>query len=158
MFKLEGGRQLNICFSETSPSSSPGSRYPFERGIGITRVLRSRKVDHWLTLVPSLFWHECACSGILQLVFVNLSNGVNLIVTLAVRDTGSTFSFVDGEIKSSLGIDGKNLTLSMAVITGTKDMTSEKLSVRVSANNHDEIVTFHVHPNCTLGIASMIIR
>ena len=36
-----------------------------------------------------------ACSGILQVVFVNLSNGVNWIDMLAVCDTDSTLAFID---------------------------------------------------------------
>ena len=46
-----------------------------------------------------------ACSGILQVVSVKFSSGVNSVDTLAVCDIGSTSTFVDSGIKSWLGLD-----------------------------------------------------
>ena len=68
-----------------------------------------------------------ASSGILQVVSVRLSNGVNSVDTLAVCDTGSILSFIGSGIKSSLSIHEKNLTLSVAGMNDTKDITSESL-------------------------------
>ena len=39
----------------------------------------------------------------------------------------------------------------MAGINGTKDMASEKVLLKAFANNHDEIVTFDVHPTMCFG-------
>ena len=50
-----------------------------------------------------------------------------------------------------LGKDGTKLTVSVAGVNGMKHTKTEKVSVKVSANNHDEIVTFHVHPKMYLG-------
>ena len=98
------------------------------------------------------------CNVILQVVSVQLSNGAISVETLAVCDTGSAISFIHSGIKSLLGIDGTKLRLSVASINGTKDMTSEKVSVKVSTNNHAEFLTFPYMEICTSGIAAMIIH
>ena len=87
-----------------------------------------------------------ACIEILQVVSVKLSNDANSLETLAVCDPGSTLCLKDSGFKSSLSIDGTKLTLSVAAINGTKDMTSEKVSVKVYASTYVEILAFHVHP------------
>ena len=84
-----------------------------------------------------------ACSGILLAVSVKLSNGIHSVDKLAVCDTGSTLSFIDSVLKSFLGINGTKLTLSVPGRNDTSDMRSEKVSVKVSANNLHEFLTFH---------------
>ena len=39
----------------------------------------------------------------------------------------------------------------MAGIKGTKDMASERVSLKIFANDNDEVVTFHLHPTMYLG-------
>ena len=60
-----------------------------------------------------------ACSGILQVVAIQLSNGMKTMDTLAVCDTGSTLSFIDSTVKTTLGLEGTKLTLSVAGINGS---------------------------------------
>ena len=86
-----------------------------------------------------------ACSGLLQVVAVRLSNGGSNVDTLAVCDTGSTLFFIDEEIKTQLGTEGTKLTLIVAAISGTKEMASERVPVKVVAKDHEENDSFHVH-------------
>ena len=69
----------------------------------------------------------------------------NSVNTLAFCDIASTFLSVDMRTKSLLGIDGTKLTLCAAGMNNIEDMTSEKVSVKRTANNHDDSVKFHVH-------------
>ena len=92
-----------------------------------------------------------ACSGLLEVVAVRLSTGANNVDTLAVNETGSTISFIDAEIKTRLGTEGITLTVSVAGINGRKYVASERLSVKVIANEHDDDIGFHVHPRMYLG-------
>ena len=91
------------------------------------------------------------CSRLLQLIAVRFSNGANNVDTLAVYATRSTISFIDAEIKTRLGTEGTKLTLSVAGINWRKYMASEKLSVKVIANDHDDDISFHVYPRMYLG-------
>ena len=52
---------------------------------------------------------------------------------------------------SLLGTDETKLNLSVAGIHKLKDLTGEIVSVEVFDNNHDEFVTFHIHPNTYIG-------
>ena len=64
-----------------------------------------------------------ACSGLLQAV--KNSTKTNIVDTLAICHTGSTLSFIDEKIKTQLGTEGSNLTMSVAGNKRTKDRTSE---------------------------------
>ena len=92
-----------------------------------------------------------ACSGLLQVVSVRLSNGTKKVDTFAVCDTGSTLSFIDDDIRRQLHVEGEKLTLSVAGINGTKDMVSERVAVELFTKDHNEVVHFHVHPKMYLG-------
>ena len=89
-----------------------------------------------------------ACSGSLQIVSITLSIGATSIETMAICDTGSTLSFMDKDIRNQLVVQGNAIRLNIAGINGTKEMDSERVSIKVTTMNLLESVMFHVHPAC----------
>ena len=85
------------------------------------------------------------------MIALRLSNDVNNVEEPAVCDAGLRVSFLDKGIKTQPGTEGKKLTLILAGINGRKNMASERASVKVIANHHDEIVNFHIHPGKYFG-------
>ena len=92
-----------------------------------------------------------ACRGSLQIVPISLSNDATSSVTMVICDTVLTLSFVSKKIKNQLVFQGNAIKLNIAGINGTKEMHSERVSIKVTTTTLLDSVKFHVEPSMYLG-------
>ena len=92
--------------------------------------------------------------GGLPVVRIKLVNGNHSLNMLAMCDTGSSISFVDNSIISTLQLQGRKASLSVAGIHGSEYVKTETVPIAVSAYERSRPLTtvqFYVHEKLTLG-------
>ena len=73
---------------------------------------------------------------------------------MALCDSGSSISFVDQSVVSTLQLQGRQASLSVAGIYGSEDVKTEIVPIAVSAADKTRplsTVQFYVHKNLKLG-------
>ena len=92
-------------------------------------------------------------TSFLQILPVSLQSNGKSVSTYAFLDSGSKASFIDRSQQKKLQAKGKDVTLNLAGIHGTKDMKTEKISVTVKAvDSLVFLLEAYVHPS--IGVAS----
>ena len=92
--------------------------------------------------------------GGLPVVRVNLVNGNHSLSMLAMCDTGSPISFVDKSIVSTMLLQGRKASLSVAGIHGQQDVKTERVPIAVSPHEKSQRVTtwqFYVQEKMNLN-------
>ena len=92
--------------------------------------------------------------GGLPVVRIKLVNEGLRLSVLAMFDTGSSISFVDKSIVSTLQLQGQKTNLSLAGIHGSQDAKTEIVPIAVSAHEKFRPLTtlkFYVHEKLKLG-------
>ena len=92
--------------------------------------------------------------GGLPVVRIKLVNGNHSLGILAMCDTGSSISFVDKSIVSTLQLQGRKASLSVSGIHGSQDVKTEIVPIAVSAHKKSRPLTtvqFYVHEKLKLG-------
>ena len=93
-------------------------------------------------------------SGSLQLIPISIGNEKRSVETIALRDTGSTVSFMDKTLVNLLNLNGKESVISVARIHGLSEMKTEIVTARIDPSETDtagEEITFCSHPNLNVG-------
>ena len=91
--------------------------------------------------------------GGLPVVHIKRANGNHSLSVLAMCDTGSSTSFVDKSIVSTLQLQDRKAFFSVARIHGSQDVKTETVPISVSAQeNHQPLTTvqFYVHEKLKL--------
>ena len=92
--------------------------------------------------------------GVLPLVRIKLVNGNHSLSVLAMCNAGSSISFVDKSIVSTLQLQGRKASLSVAGIHGSQDVKTEIVPIGVSAHEKSRpltIVQFYIREKLKLG-------
>ena len=92
--------------------------------------------------------------GGLPVVHIKLVNEDLGLSVLVMCDTGSSISFMDKSIVSTLQLQGRKAPLSVAGIHGTQDVKTERVPIAVSAHKKSrplKTAQFYVHKKLKLG-------
>ena len=85
---------------------------------------------------------------------IKLVNENLILSVLAMCNTGSSVSFLDKSIVSTLLLQGRKVSLSVTGIHGSQDVKTEMVPIAVSANEKSRTLTtvqFYVHEKLKLG-------
>ena len=92
--------------------------------------------------------------GGLPVLRIKLVNGKHNLNVLSMCDTRSSISFVDKSIVSTLELQGKKASLSVAEIHGSQDVKTKTVPISVAAHEKSPPLTtvqFYVHEKPKLG-------
>ena len=92
--------------------------------------------------------------GGLPVLRIKLTSGDTSLNVMALCDSGSSISFVDQSVVSTLQLQGRQASLSVAGIHGSEDVKTEIVPITVSAADKTRplsTVQFYVHKNLKLG-------
>ena len=88
----------------------------------------------------------------LQIICLSVQSNGNRLTTYAFLDSGSTVSFIDETVTDQLKAKGTDVTLNIAAIHGTQDLTTEKVPITVKGV-HSKVNSIEAlaHPSISLG-------
>ena len=91
-------------------------------------------------------------TSFLQIVPVSIQSGGNRVNINAFLDSGSTVLFLDQSVQDKLRAQGTDVTLNIAGIHGTKDLKTEKFSLKIK-ELHSKVISIEAfaHPSISLG-------